>query len=109
MRNVPANRTLLDRPQRLGCLPTIWFWSDLECQRLVVPLIALTVPFGLAAQYLIMTRLGLAPTLVFSTLWPYLVMGFIERHIRNELRRRATERPLAPPAGSAHPPQLDPP
>ena len=40
-----------------------------------------------------------------STLYPYLVMGLVERHVRNELLIRRLAESMAPPRD---PPQLPP-
>lgn len=88
--NLPARRALLDRPQRLGVLPTYWFWNDKERQRLVVPLVALVaLPVSPLLFFLtVKLELSILFLLVGSSLYPYWVMGLVERHIRKELRRR---------------------
>ncbi|PCC73881.1 hypothetical protein SAMN02745121_06200 [Nannocystis exedens] len=87
-----ARRHLLDRPQRLGLLPTVWFWNDHERQRLVLPIVlSVTLPWMPVLFYLAL-RLPLpffALLTVVNILTPYLGLGVIERHIRRELRRRA--------------------
>lgn len=100
-----ARRHLLDRPQRLGFLPTVWFWNDPERQRLVLPIVlSVTLPWTLVLFYLVMRwPISLALFVVVNTLAPYLGMGLIERHIRRELRRRqlAAAEARADDAGAA--------
>ncbi|MCY1064780.1 hypothetical protein OV090_08405 [Nannocystis sp. RBIL2] len=86
-----ARRHLLDRPQRLGFLPTTWFWNDAERQRLVLPIVlSVTLPWMPVFFYLVMRwPSAFALFVIANTLAPYLGMGLIERHIRRELRRRA--------------------
>ena len=91
MTDLPVRRALLDRPQRLGFLPTFWFWNDRERQRLVTPLLV-TIAFpSTALFFFLMARLELPVWLlvVFGTVWPQLVLGLVERRVRRELRRRA--------------------
>ncbi|WP_434425595.1 hypothetical protein [Nannocystis pusilla] len=93
MQPVPVSSApprLLDRPQRLGFLPTAWFWNDPERQRLVLPIVlSVTLPWMPVLFYLVMRGpLPFALFVVVNTLAPYLGMGLVERHIRRELRRR---------------------
>jgi hypothetical protein len=85
-----ARRHLLDRPQRLGFLPTAWFWNDPERQRLVLPIVlSVTLPWMPVLFWLVMRwPIPFALFVVVNALAPYLGMGLIERHIRRELRRR---------------------
>lgn len=85
-----ARRHLLDRPQRLGFLPTAWFWNDPERQRLVLPIVlSVTLP-SMPVLFWLVTRwpIPFALFVAVNALAPYLGMGLIERHIRRELRRR---------------------
>lgn len=94
--NLPA-RSLLDRPQRLGFLPTMWFWNDAARQRELLP-IALPVVFAvvLLTQYLAAWSPILSgPLIAIGLLHPFLVMGLLERHIRKQLRLRPAEDRLA--------------
>ncbi len=89
-RGSPAS--LLRTPQRLGILPTWWFWNDDERQRLLMPLSLVTMlPMGLLYFFATfrMGNLGfwlLYP--IFMVAPPMLLMGLVERHIRRQLRRR---------------------
>jgi hypothetical protein len=77
---------LLDRPQRLGVLPTWWFWRDRENARLVRwPVwVAIAAAFALALTFdLGWIWAGLLPVFTIT-----ITLGLIERHIR----RRAVQR-----------------
>lgn len=88
---LPARRrNLLDQPQRLGFLPTYWFWNDRERQRLLLPLMTLNAllvnpPLFLLVVYF---ELPMWLLLIMITLWPQLLMGLVERRVRAELHRR---------------------
>lgn len=86
-----SRRHLLDRPQRLGVLPTLWFWNDEQRHRLVLPLVLLmSLPFTPLLFYLVVRfQLSLWLLPVVTVVWPFLVMGLVERHIRRALLRRA--------------------
>lgn len=88
-RGSPAS--LLRTPQRLGILPTWWFWNDPERQRLLLPLGLVTaVPLG-PLLYFLTIKLGLSswlPIAVCIFVYPTLLMGLVERHIRSQLSRR---------------------
>lgn len=85
-----ARRGLLDRPQRLGFLPTLWFWNDRERYRLAFPLVlVLSLPLVPLTFFLVVRlQLHFLLIVVVNTLAPYVALGFIERHMRGELRRR---------------------
>lgn len=70
-------------------LPTYWFWNDRERQRLVLPLIALVaVPVTPLLFLLFVTmQLPVWTLIAASAVYPYVVMGLVERHVRNKLRR----------------------
>lgn len=92
-RHLPVPRSLLGRPQRLGLLPTMWFWNDRVRQRLILPLISVTgIPLGIVLLY-VTARLHLNGWLpsAFTVLYPLLIMGLVERRIRRELRERPPE------------------
>lgn len=101
----PVRRSLLDRPQRLGFLPTWWFWNDYERQRLTMPLIAtIAVPLTLLFLFLMAwLQLPVWLFLVFGTVWPHLVLGLVERRVRRELRQRALEGSANLPAPAPSP------
>jgi hypothetical protein len=103
--NLPASRSLLDRPQRLGVLPTMWFWNDRTRQGLLMPLfVASGVPLAAVLAYLT-ARLHLSGWLpsAFALLYPFLLMGLVERRMRRELRLRPPEQRLLAAATSAPP------
>lgn len=84
---LPARIALLDRPQRFGVVPTLWFWNDAARQWLLLPLvIATAIPVVLIAQVLAVRLPALAgPLLVAVVLYPFLLMGLVERHVRRRL------------------------
>lgn len=88
-RDIP--RSLLSTPQRLGILPTWWFWNDPERQRLLMPLsLATALPLG-PLVVLATVKLGLSIWVLYAVLlviYPTLLMGLVERHIRRQLGRR---------------------
>lgn len=89
---VPAPpRSLMDRPQRLGFLPTFWFWRGLYREkrlRMLLTLLALPA-WGLTLLW--WTYIG--PSLLAPIVLMYLAEGIIERLVRSEItrRRRALE------------------
>lgn len=89
---VPARRSLLARPQRLGFLPTMWFWNDWETQRLLMPFVLMSVPLFLLINGLqLWLRLGAWIPITMSLVVPYLTMGLVERYVRAQVRLRAPE------------------
>ncbi|MCY1070602.1 hypothetical protein OV090_38025 [Nannocystis sp. RBIL2] len=97
---IPARRSLLDRPQRLGLLPTIWFWNNWDSQRLLLPFVLLfAVPAFLVCDALRMwvglePWVSIVPNLVISCL----TMGLVERRVRKGARlRRMPDIADAPP------------
>lgn len=83
----------LDRPQRLGFLPTFWFWNNRERQRLLLPLIVtIALPLTPLLFFLMVrSQLPMWTLIVAGTVWPQLVCGLVERRIRGQLRRRALD------------------
>jgi hypothetical protein len=92
---LPARRSLLARPQRLGFLPTLWFWNDAARQWLIAPIVLATaIPLTLLVQQLAVRFPALAaPLFVLVAIYPFALMGLVERHVRRQLRTR----PLAEP------------
>lgn len=91
--NLPARRptSLLERPQRLGVLPTLPFWNDPAHQQLLRPLVvAIVAPLTPLLLYLQIV-LGLPSWTNLAAIFvvPMLIMGLVERKIRRELQRRA--------------------
>ena len=84
MSELPARRAFLDRPQRLGFLPTWAFWDDHEQQRLVRPIVAaIALPLTPLLFFLMVKLQWSVWTLIAaSMLWPSLVCGLVERHVR---------------------------
>ncbi|PCC69016.1 hypothetical protein SAMN02745121_05651 [Nannocystis exedens] len=104
MTHLPAPRSLLDRPQRLGVLPTLWFWNDAGRQWLLLPLVLATaVPVAIGVQWVVLRYPALSsPLLLLIVLYPFLLMGLVERHVR---RRLVAPRPPRP-AVTRPPPSL---
>jgi hypothetical protein len=81
-------RYLLDRPQRLGILPTWWFWNDRKNWRLV------RWPFAIAVAALVFTLGVLSlplPLELGILLGTYvLALGSVEKYVRRQaMKRRA--------------------
>lgn len=87
-----AQGALASTPQRLGILPTLWFWNDWERQRLLLPLTLVTaIPLGpllVVASIQLHANIWLLQGLMF-VVYPILLMGLVERHIRKQLAMRA--------------------
>lgn len=102
--HLPAlRRNLLDQPQRLGLLPTYWFWNDRERQRLLLPIVTLAAccVTPLLVVLVVWFELPIWSLLVVGILWPQVLMGLVERRLRAELRRRAlSDVPAESPAPS---------
>jgi hypothetical protein len=87
--DLPAPRSLRDRPQPFGLLPTMWFWNDHARQRLVMPLMAVTgVPLSVVLVYVHAQPWLL---LAFLVLHPLLIMGLVERRVRRALHVRSLD------------------
>lgn len=109
-RHPASRRSLLDRPQRLGFLPTLWFWNDHERQRLLLPLILVTgLPFG-ALSFYITSRFGLSvwSSIASNIVYAILVQGLAERHIRKQLVALPLETRLTQAITPTAPPRISP-
>lgn len=76
-------RWLADRPQRLGILPTWWFWNERRNWRLIMGLVIPTMLTVTAVVDLLgggLLGLALTPALVVTAM-----LGLVERHIRRRL------------------------
>lgn len=84
--------SLLDRPQRLGILPTQWFWKQENS-----PIIRWG--FALLAGLTVWITVALTDSILVAGLVPPLVLllanGLLEKYIRQQAlkRRRALEQP----------------
>lgn len=79
-------RSLMDKPQPLGFLPTWWFWRELYRERRFRALMALlTLPAWVVtlAWWTFIGDSFLAPVLLV-----YLTEGLVEKFVRRELLRR---------------------
>lgn len=97
VRHPVPRRSLLDRPQRLGFLPTLWFWNDHERQRLLfLPLFAAWLPPAFLVTYITL-RFALPTWLPtgLGIVYAILAQGLVERHIRKRLEAMPPEARLA--------------
>jgi len=89
-----TQNSLVSRPQRLGILPTWWFWNDWERQRLLQPLALVTaIPLGpilMVVAIKFQLNFWLLQALLLGV-YPILLMGLVERHIRRQLAVRSKE------------------
>ncbi|MFO7563576.1 MAG: hypothetical protein R6X02_13095 [Enhygromyxa sp.] len=97
MAQIEHGRYLMDHPQRLGILPTWWFWSDRKNWRPV------RWPFAIAAAAMVLALavVSLPPALEFGILMTayFLALGSVEKYIRHQaLKRRALAGAEAPDA-----------
>ncbi len=83
-------RSLMARPQRLGVLPTWWFWQDLRTERpLTSMLIGLAIGLlGTLAGHLLLDLLGVPVAIIVGPFVPFLCLGIIERGLRRLVIRR---------------------
>ncbi len=87
----------LDRPQRLGFLPTLAFWNRRDVSKVTGPMLGTFVLLWLMALALFVNEW--TPTWVsglLGGLGPYLFLGALERVIRKRLRARARLLPADP-------------
>jgi hypothetical protein len=88
--------SLLDHPQRLGILPTRWFWDQENSP-------ALRWASGLFAGLVVLVTLLLTNNIFVAGLVPPLILllalGLFEKYIRHQaLKRRASAETQAPDA-----------
>ena len=78
--------------QRLGFLPTWSYWNDRDRQRLLTPLVLVTAiplaPLVVIGALQLQLSIWLVYLVVF-VIYPTVLMGLVERHIRRTLRRRS--------------------
>lgn len=81
-------RSLMDKPQPLGFLPTWWFWRELYREQRFRGLMAvLTLPaWGLTLLW--WTFIG--SSLLAPVILVYLTEGLVEKAVRREILRRRT-------------------
>jgi hypothetical protein len=82
-----ANRSLLDRPQRLGILPSYWFWKQENPP-------AIRWGFALLAAVTVYLTVMLADSVITAAIIPPLVLllaqGLLEKYVRRQaMKRRA--------------------
>lgn len=90
---------LLDRPQRLGILPTYRFWNDRDNWSFV------QVPQAVAAAVVVLVGVLALPLVLAVTVAPLSIvlgLGLFERYIRRSARKRrslaaASQRGSLPP------------
>lgn len=83
-------RSLMSRPQRLGILPTWWFWQELRVERpLTSMLIGLAMGlFGIFTGHVLLDLMGLPIAIIVGPFAPFLCLGIIERGLRRLVIRR---------------------
>lgn len=86
----PKPRVYLDKPQRLGILPTLGFWNQPEVWRLIGPVMAVFVGvWTVAISALYSGALSLWTLALIGGGGPLLMIGLIERYVRRRMRQRA--------------------
>lgn len=82
-------RSLMSRPQRLGILPTLWFWREVGAERPMLGIL-IGVPLGVFTAVVGALLLELAGPIAFiaAPLVPLLGFGIIERGLRRLVLRR---------------------
>lgn len=98
------SRSLMARPQRLGFLPTLWFWEAWGMER---PLVSGFVGMLLTAVGLLVCHLLLAldyplAAILATPLIPWVGYGLLERALRQAVQRRRARQPAALPACPPH-------
>lgn len=93
-------RFLMSRPQRLGILPTLWFWRDVRTDKPVVGMVTglFTGVFAmLVGRMLLVAGVSLPLAFVAALFLPTLGLGIIERGLRRMVirRRRALVRGMS--------------
>lgn len=82
-------RHLTDRPQRLGILPTWWFWRDRENWRLIAR------PFTIFVISLaIILGSSELPTMVWMPIYVaayFVALGSVEKYVRVQASKRRLE------------------
>lgn len=90
----------MSRPQRLGVLPTLWFWRDVRTDKPVIGMLTglFTGVFAIVmGQLLLGAGVTLPLAFVAALVLPTLGLGIIERGLRRMVirRRRALARGAA--------------
>jgi hypothetical protein len=91
-------RYLLEKPQRFGIVPTLWFWNDKETLRLV----RWPVAMWLFVLIVVMSALPLHPAVMIPTFMVvyFLGLGSLEKYVRHQaLKRRALAESAAADVG----------
>jgi hypothetical protein len=88
-RSPSATRALLDTKQRLGILPTWWFWNDRSNYR---PAAGFTVTaFTIVYSVVVIVEPGPLISGILCALAPYLTLGGLERIVRRRALARRTK------------------
>lgn len=85
------------KPQRLGILPTWWFWKHKDNWKLVRALFAVVAGIAVVTVSVLDLPPAVAGFLVSMTI--YMGVGLLERHVRSKAKRLACADP-----GLAHDP-----
>lgn len=88
---------LLERPQRLGFLPSWWFWNQKENWRLIrLPMVLLVLVVFVALELVSLPPLLGAVTVAVTLT---LALGLAERYVR---QKALTRRAMPEPRSTAH-------
>ena len=83
-----APRSLLDRPQPLGILPTQWFWRQEHAP-------VIRWGFALLAGVTVLVTVALTDSVIVAGLVPPLVLllanGLLEKYVRQQVAKRRVE------------------
>lgn len=84
-------RHLMSRPQRLGVLPTLWFWRDVRTEHPVIGMLiggAVGVFAVVVGKLLLVAGLNLPLVFVMALFLPLFGLGTVERGLRHLIVRR---------------------
>jgi hypothetical protein len=91
-RGLAAEGGYLEKPQRLGVLPTLSFWKRPDvwtrARWFVAPVMGVTVGVGVFVGSMLPVAALPAVALGLGMLPPYVVAGLLERYIRGRIRQK---------------------
>lgn len=89
LQRVAKPKYLVDRPQRLGMMPTWWFWNDRDNWRLVRAPFAMLAAVAVVAVNLLDLPIALAAIVASAAI--FLAMGVLERFVRRKAKALSGE------------------